>query len=117
MRNRPTTTPYTCLRQRLAHVYELSDRERACRLLDIGHLGDQKPSELLNKMRVENKDTTFLIRELFLRALPREVRAIVASSKSESRELAHEADLHFSSSGVMTMILARVILESPFYGE
>ena len=82
IRNRPTTTPYTCSRLRLAYVYELSDRDRACRLLDIGHLGDQKPSEVLNKMLnlVEKWDTNFLIHELFLRTLPREVRAIVASS-------------------------------------
>ena len=48
MRNRPTTTPHTCLRQRSAYVYELSDRERACRLLDIGHLGDQNRRKMLN---------------------------------------------------------------------
>lgn len=103
MRNRPTTTPYTRLRQRLAHIYELSDRERASRLLDIGHLGDQKPSELANKMlnMLEDRDANFLIRELFLRALPREVHAIVESSTSEFRELAHEADQHFTSSGRM----------------
>ena len=50
---------------------------------------------------VKNRDTKFLIRKLLLRALPREDRAIVASSPSELRQLAHEADQHFSSSGAM----------------
>ena len=71
--------------------------ERACRLLDIGHLSDQKPSELDNKMlnMLEDRDANYIIRGLFLRDLPREVRAIVASLTSELRELAHEANQHF----------------------
>ena len=45
---------------------------------------------MLNMLR--NRDVNFLIRELFLQALQREVHAVVASSTSELRELAHEAN-------------------------
>ena len=88
MRNRPTTTPYTRLRQRLAHIYELSDRERADRPLDIGHLGDQKPLELANKMLNMLED-----RCKFSRNLP-----LSSGGTEKSARLLHHQNLNCVSS-------------------
>ena len=88
MRNRPTTTSYTHLRQRLVYVYELSDRERADRPLDIGHLGDQKPLELANKMLNMLED-----RCKFSRNLP-----LSSGGTEKSARLLHHQNLNCVSS-------------------
>ena len=48
---------------------------------------------------VADKDPDFIVREVFLRALPHDVATALTSSTSGQRDLAAEADQHFASTG------------------
>ena len=103
LRNPPETDKYTTLKKRLVTAYELSEQEAAARILDMNGLGDGKPSELLDKMLAlvpEGKEPGFLFREVFLRQLPKEIRAhLMQNEYPDLRELAKAADKHFLSTG------------------
>ena len=98
------TDPYTTLKKRLLSTFSLSERERACRLLDLEDLGDRKPSALVDHILAlaGTGSLDFLLRELFIRKLPESIRAIVAASSStDLRVLGAEADTHFSTTGAL----------------
>ena len=97
----PPEAAYTSLKDRLVKVYGLTDRERAARVLDAGVIGDRSPSAFMNELLqlVAGKDTDFLVREIFLRALPRNVATTLASPSSSLRDLAAAADHSFASTG------------------
>ena len=100
----PPADEYTALKKRLLSTFSLSERERASRLLDLEDLGDRKPSALMDHILAlaSSGDLSFLLRELFIRKLPESIRAIVAASSStDLRTLAAEADTHFSSTGAL----------------
>ena len=93
--NPPITNKYETLKQRLIDNYKLSEREAASRILDIGGLGDSKPSELLDKMLAivpPGKEPGFLFKEVFLRQLPAEVQSLVTQQDHPTlRDLAKAA--------------------------
>ena len=104
----PGDTAYDDLKARLTGAFSLSDPEKAARLLDMTGLGDQTPSQLIDRMLMlvpARQDPGFLVRELFMRQLPTDVRAHLAQSSKTGttpealRELALEADRHFTSLG------------------
>ena len=97
----PPADAYATLKARLVGIYGLTDRERAARVLDAGAIGDRSPSAFMNELLqlVAGKNTDFIVREVFLRALPHDVATALASSTSDLRVLAAEADHHFSSTG------------------
>ena len=101
--NPPSTNKYETLKQRLIDNYKLSEREAASRILDIGGLGDSKPSELLDKMLAivpPGQEPGFLFKEVFLRQLPAEVQSLVTQQDYPTlRDLAKAADKHFMSTG------------------
>ena len=98
----PTVEPYETLKARLIEIFDVSDSEKAARLLDIG---DKTPSKCLSAMLLllPNPDPGILFRELFLRQLPQETRSLVAqtpitgSKVADLRALAKEADKYFLS--------------------
>ena len=97
----PPDAAYNLLKNRLVGIYGLTLRERAARVLDAGTLGDRSPSNFMNDLLqlVVGQDTTFIVREIFLRALPHDVATALTSSTANLRELAAEADKHFVSTG------------------
>lgn len=112
----PNADPYTVLKQRLTQAFSLSDRERAAQLLDLDDLGDRKPTAYADYILglAGQRDTGFLLRELFIRGLPEKVRAIIASSDAtDLRVLATEADRHFSGSGALIACARRDIPDIP----
>ena len=48
--NPPEDNTYTTLKERLLVTFELSEYERAARLLSMPNLGDRKPSALMDEM-------------------------------------------------------------------
>ncbi|XP_059096799.1 uncharacterized protein LOC131891290 [Tigriopus californicus] len=81
LENPPDGGRYTALKTRLLDTFTLSEYERAGRLLRMPELGDDKPSLLMDKMRV------------FLDRMPDDLRAtLVHSGVSDMRELARSAD-------------------------
>ena len=104
----PGETAYDNLKARLTGAFSLSDPEKADRLLDMTGLGDQTPSQLVDRMLMlvpAGQNPGFLVRQLFMRQLPADVRAHLAQSSKTGttpealRELALEADRYFTSLG------------------
>ena len=101
----PTVEPYETLKACLIEIFDVSDSEKAARLLDMNGLGDKTPSQCLSAMLLllPNPDPGILFRELFLRQLPQETRSLVAqtpitgSKVADLRALAKEADKYFLS--------------------
>ena len=78
----PPTDRYITLKEFLVSAYELSAPERADRLLSITELGDRRPSELMDVILRLNGSAGqhFLLRQIFLRALPNTARQALATS-------------------------------------
>ena len=89
----PATGKYDALKQRLTDSFAGTPNERAARILDITDLGGRRPSALKDELRnlSRGEDGDFLLRAVFLRALP-------DSSKS-LEELAKAADEHYTTAG------------------
>lgn len=101
--NPPLQDKYSTLKKRLIEEYTLSSAEMAAALLDFPGIGDMKPSQLLQKLLSYipvGEKPGFLVREIFLRQLPSDVRDHIADKSSLSLEnLAREADKYFTSYG------------------
>lgn len=80
----PTTEQYTTLKNRLISVYEESDNRQLQRLLQEMELGDQKPSQLLRRMKslARDKIPEATLRILWANLLPPHVRSVLAVSES-----------------------------------
>ncbi|KAJ8333956.1 hypothetical protein SKAU_G00412750 [Synaphobranchus kaupii] len=98
LRDPPANGKYDALKGQLLRLFQLSDTERAERLLSLNGLGDSKPTELMENMLalLGSGDASFLFVQLFLRQLPPPVRTALASSPltrtKDYRGLAEEAD-------------------------
>ena len=97
----PETDSYQQLKKRLCKSFQLSQEDRADRILDSTSLGDRKPSQLMRDLihwRADNTDESFLLRRIFMRCLPQEIRSVIScSNKKKLIELAEEADKAWSA--------------------
>ena len=116
----PGETAYDDLKVRLTGAFSLSDPEKADRLLDMTRLGDQTPSQLVDRMLMlvpAGQNPGFLVRQLFMRQLPADVRAHLAQSSKTGttpealRELALEADRYFTSLGTRVTSVSKTSQE------
>jgi hypothetical protein len=95
-----TDNKYETIKDFLLAAFGLSDQQRAQQLLAYTELGDRRPSEMLDQMlRLHGKHDRgcYLLREIFLRALPLPVRRSLAHVTCELRELAAHADLSLAA--------------------
>lgn len=93
--NPPATEKYKAIKDFLTSTYGLTEAERAEKLLTMDELGTRKPSKLMSTILHLYGPTqpSFLVKHIFLRALPEKLRQSLASVKMEDlRELAKEAD-------------------------
>ena len=94
----PRSAKYDAIKNHLLKTFQPSDAERADHLFSLQGLGDNKPSELMDKMLnlMGPHKPDFLFVHLFLRQLPSQVRAALANTKlTDCRALAAEADKFF----------------------
>ena len=101
IRSPPKDDPYQVLRDRLVRLYTLNDYQRFESLVSLSLSGDQKPSHLMNRMLALYPDDfkpDFVLRGLFLRRLPMDMRAHLLREKVDDPiEMALKADeLHQS---------------------
>ena len=96
----PATDKYDAIKRRLTKSFGKTPAERATKLLEIEDLGGRSPLALLDEMRSLSRDESidFLLRAIFLRALPEEVRRVVRNSTT-LEELAAAAEDHFTKTG------------------
>lgn len=90
----PATDKYEALKGRLIAEFSASETEQIRRLISGLHLGDDKPSHLLRKMRElggtgVNDD---FLKTLWLQRLPSEIQAILSISSESLDNLAKMAD-------------------------
>ena len=78
----PADTPYATLKKELIKRTAGSHQQKLQKLLSGVELGDQKPSQLLRRMRQlwSGDADDILFRELFLQRLPANVRMVLASA-------------------------------------
>ena len=91
---KPTAdTAYTDIKAALIKAYGTSDDKKADELLNMGGLGDRKPTSLLRHMKSLNSDQETLFRCLFMSKLPHEVQTVLAGSgEKDVDKLAEMAD-------------------------
>lgn len=93
--NTPATEKYNTLKNRLLTVYEKSDVKNFQKLISGLHLGDQKPSQLLRKMKELSSGmiTDEGLRIEWINQLPIQVRVVLSVNTESSLEtLAAMAD-------------------------
>lgn len=78
----PAVGKYDALKMLLLKVFELTELEKADRLMSPNGLGDSKPLELMEHMLavLGSMDSLFLFVHIFLRQLLARVRKALASS-------------------------------------
>lgn len=85
----PNTGRYEELKKRLLSVYEESENKQLQRLLNEMELGDQRPSQLLRRMRdlARNKIPDETLRMLWMSHLPSSTRAVLTVSEESKLDL------------------------------
>lgn len=103
----PTEDKYTYLKSKLIAVYGLTDDQKADRLLDLAGLGDWRPSQLCAHIQALTVHKDVLLRRIFLRLLPEDVRVQVAALDADSLPaLARKADVIVAAKRAPSMINA-----------
>nr|XP_024214037.1 uncharacterized protein LOC112210068 [Halyomorpha halys] len=92
---RPSETPYEDIKARLVNTYEESESKRIQQLLEGKHLGDERPSQLLRRMKqlAGGAVADGIIKTVWLRALSQNLQAILISTEQKDiNKLADIAD-------------------------
>ncbi|KAJ8731804.1 hypothetical protein PYW08_014534 [Mythimna loreyi] len=87
--NPPQTGKYSTLKNRLISTYQESDHRQLQKLLSGLELGDQKPSQLLRKMRDLSGKllTDEALKVMWLNQLPTQVRAVLSINTESTLEV------------------------------
>ncbi|XP_050554196.1 uncharacterized protein LOC126911360 [Spodoptera frugiperda] len=87
--NPPATGKYSSLKERLISTYQESDHRQLQKLLSGLELGDQKPSQLLRKMRDLSGKllSDEALKVMWLNQLPTQVRAVISVNTESSLEM------------------------------
>ena len=103
----PEADKYAYLKGKLMEVYGLTDDQKADRLLDLSGLGDWKPSQLCAHMQGLAVDKDVLLRRIFLRQLPEDVRVQVAALDANNLPaLARKADVIMAAKQATSSVYA-----------
>ena len=96
----PAMSKYDTIKQRLTDSYAGTSMERAQKILDTEDLGGRHPLALRDELRnlARGEDNEFLLRAVFLRSLPDEVRRVVCDATTLD-EMAAAAGNHFTKTG------------------
>ena len=101
---------YATLKKRLMERFQLSEQERARRLLELRGLGDRKPSELMEEVLalLQDEPFSFVIKEIFLQQLSPIVRAQLANTDftTDPRQAATYADRLWFAAGQRALPIA-----------
>lgn len=93
--NPPSHDPYTELKKRLIQTHAESETANIRKLLQGLELGDQRPSQLLSRMRALAGSTSVgepLLKSLWLGRLPHNTQSILAALNQDLSQLAQIAD-------------------------
>lgn len=90
----PATDRYKNLKEKILEAFSESEHKKMTKLLENIAIGDQKPSMLLNEMRrLSTADITEdLLKTLWLKRLPTQIRIMLSTNEAALPELAKIAD-------------------------
>ena len=100
LRSPPSHNPYTALKKQLTCKYQLTEHERAAAIFNILALGDERPSQIMDRMLhlLGGCEGGILFRYHFISILPIYVKNTLAlSTTTDLQQLALEADRIFLS--------------------
>lgn len=85
----PASGKYEALKTRLCNIYAQSEARQVQKLIGEMELGDQKPSQLLRKMKdlARGKVTDETLAVLWKNHLPTTVRSVLAATESKDMEI------------------------------
>ncbi len=84
IKNIPAINPFEVLKLRLLEAHELSDQEKMGALIQLGPLGDRKPSQLLASMLSvcpSGMELQPVFQYLFLQRLPQTLRTLLGEQE------------------------------------
>lgn len=92
--NPPETDKYPNLKKAMLEQFAISDQKKIKTLLEDIQLGDKKPSNLLNEMRIlgGTKVSGDLLKQIWLQRLPSQIRMIISTSAEDLSNIAKMAD-------------------------
>ena len=96
----PAEDRYAKLKRRLEVTFLLSEADRANRLLEIGEIGDRKPSELMDEIQAlcGEHGLCFLAKQIFINTLPQAIRLQMNDVNfTDPQEAARTADSLWST--------------------
>lgn len=105
----PQANAYPALKARLLDSFGLSETQRARAILHFPELGDQSPSQVMDKLLAYLGDHQgcFLFRQVFLDRMPEDIRgALVQSGLQDLRALAKLADRLWQNRAVDAPVLS-----------
>jgi len=103
----PIDGKYEYLKSKLMEVYGLTDDQKADRLLDLSGLGDWKPSQLCAHIQSLTVNQDVLMRRIFLRQLPEDVRVQVTALDADTLPaLARKADVIMAAKRSPSLVYA-----------
>nr|XP_034182100.1 uncharacterized protein LOC117605194 [Osmia lignaria] len=90
----PARGKYDAIKERLINSFDESAKAKLRRVLRSSHLGDEKPSHYLQKLRnlAGNQISEVVLRSLFLEQFPENIRSILVISNTSLANLALQAD-------------------------
>lgn len=88
------TTQYCAIKERLLSAFGESDESRIRKILNGLNLGDQKPSQFLQRLKnlASNQIGDNVLKSIFLEQMPEQARAILAVADASLTNLAEQAD-------------------------
>lgn len=105
--NPPDKNKYSAIKEALIKAFGKSQAQKDAELLNLGGLGDRRPTALLRKINALNDDPITLKRALFLLNLPTDLRSILAGQDFPNVDkMAEAADRIWETRASSTPILA-----------
>lgn len=94
LRAPPDTDKYDTFKQRILKEFSDSQQSKLNRLIQEIRLGDDKPSQLLKRMKdlAGNSITDDALKSLWLQRLPESIRAVISIGDGDSTQWAKQAD-------------------------
>ncbi|XP_046144929.1 uncharacterized protein LOC123988531 [Osmia bicornis bicornis] len=115
----PARGKYDAIKERLINSFDESAEAKLRRVLRSSHLGDEKPSHYLQKLRnlAGNQISEVVLRSLFLEQLPENIRSILVISDTSLANLALQADKIQEMHSVTIAAASRTSSSAPLHRD
>lgn len=94
IRNPPAESKYAAVKKALIDEFQDSDQKKVRKLIKEIELGDQKPSQLLKRMKelASGKIDDTVLKQLWIERLPESIRVVITIVDGDTAQMALQAD-------------------------